>query len=169
MFEKGEYVVYGHVGICRVMGTTTMDLDGIPRDRLYYELQPEGRESGRIYTPVDNGKPVLRRIMTRDEAEALILDIPEIETLEIENDKLREEKYKECLKTCSGRELVRIIKTIHSRRSQRLKCGKKVTAVDERYMKLAEDNLYAELAMLLEIPKENVVSYISGKCAQKDA
>ncbi|MBQ8304678.1 MAG: CarD family transcriptional regulator [Blautia sp.] len=169
MFEKGEYVIYGHVGICQVMGTTTMDLDGIPKDRLYYVLQPDGKGSGRIYTPVDNGKPVLRKIMTRDEAEALISDIPEIETLEIENDKLREEKYKECLKTCNGRELIRIIKTIYSRRRQRLKSGKKVTAVDERYMKLAEDNLYAELAMLLEIPKDHVVSYISQKCGNTGA
>ena len=166
MFEKGEYVIYGHVGICQVMGTTTMNLDGIPKDRLYYELQPEGKESGRIYTPVNSGKPVLRRMMTRDEAEALISDIPGIETLKIENDKLREEKYKECLKTCNGRELVRIIKTIYSRRSQRLKIGKKVTALDERYMKLAEDNLYAELAMLLGIPRDHVVSYISSRCEE---
>ena len=40
MFETGDYVIYGHTGICQVMGTTTMDMDGIPKDRLYYVLIP---------------------------------------------------------------------------------------------------------------------------------
>ncbi len=163
MFEAGEYVIYGHVGICQVKGVTTMKLDGVPKDRLYYVLQPEGRAEGIIYTPVDNMKLVLRRMMTREEAEDLISEIPRIETLDIANDKLREEKYKECIKSCSGRELIRIIKTIYSRRRVRLQNGKKVTAVDERYMKLAEQSLYAELSMLLNIPREEMVSYISQK------
>ena len=41
MFETGEYVVYGKNGICQVMGVTTMDMEGIPKDRLYYILRPE--------------------------------------------------------------------------------------------------------------------------------
>ena len=166
MFETGQYVIYGHVGICQVLGVKTMNLEGIPRDRLYYELQPESRTSGKIFTPVDNDKLVLRRMMTREEAEDLISEIPSIEALEIENDRQREEKYKECIKSCNGREMVRIIKTIYSRRLQRQRSGKKVTAVDERYMKIAEDNLYSELSMLLEIPRDHVVSYISDKIHQ---
>ena len=33
-------------------------------------------------------------------------------------------------------------------------------------MKMAEDNLYSELALLLKIPKENMVDYISEKIAE---
>ncbi|MBQ1311339.1 MAG: CarD family transcriptional regulator [Blautia sp.] len=163
MFETGDYVIYNNAGICRVQGTTTMDLPGVPKDRLYYILEPNGKKEGKIYTPVDGMKKVLRRMMTKEEAQKLIEEIPAIEVLEIENDKLREEKYKECLKSCSSRELVRIIKTIYLRRTRRLRSGKKATAVDERYMKLAEENLYAELSMLLGIPKEGMVSYITQK------
>ena len=163
MFAAGDYVVYGRVGICQVKGTTTMEMEGIPKDRLYYVLIPDGKTEGTIYTPVDNMKQVLRPVMTKEEAEDLITSIPEIEELEIENEKLREEKYKECLKTCDGTEMCRIIKTIYSRKMKRMKSGKRVTAVDERYMKLAEDNLYSELSLLLGVPKENMVSYISEK------
>lgn len=167
MFETGAYVIYGQVGICKVKGTTTMDLDGVPNDRLYYVLEPEGRKDGTIYTPVDGMKTILRRMMTREEAEELIRSIPRIEILDIENDKKREEKYKECIKTCSSTELVRIIKTIYTRRRSRLRVGKKVTAVDERYMKLAEENLYTELSMLLGVPKEKMVDYISEQVKEQ--
>ncbi len=163
MFENGEFVVYGQVGICQVKDVTTMNMEGVPKDRLYYVLQPVSKSEGTIYTPVENSKRPIRRVMTREEAEDLISEIPQIETLEIDNEKQREEKYKECLKNSSGREMVRIIKTIYDRMSKRIAKGKKATAVDERYMKMAEDTLYSELSMLLGVPKDKMVSYITQK------
>ena len=38
--------------------------------------------------------------------------------------------------------------------------GKKVTAVDERYFNLAEGKLYGEMALALEMSKEEVKDYI---------
>ena len=72
------------------------------------------------------------------------------------------------MRTCDGVELVRIIKTIYVRRNRRLRSGRKSTAVDERYMKLAEDNLYAELSRLLGVPKEGMPDYISEKIRQQE-
>ena len=160
MFETGDYVVYGHTGICQVMGVTTMDMAGISKDRLYYILRPEGQAEGKIYTPVDNGKMVLRKVMTREEAEALIAEIPSIEILEIDDEKRREERYKECIKSCECRELIRIIKTIYLRKQERISKGKKVTATDDRYLKMAEDNLYSEMSMLLGVPKSKMEQHI---------
>ncbi len=163
MFETGEYVVYGHVGICEVKGVTTMQQEGVPADRLYYVLQPEKKSEGTIYTPVDNMRMGLRRMMTKAEAAELIEEIPSIEALDIKNDKQREECYKECLRSCDVIEMVRMIKSIYNRKIQRFKMGKKNTAVDERYMKMAEDSLYTELSILLDIPREKMVDYISDK------
>lgn len=163
MFETGDYVVYGHNGICQVMGVTTMDMPGIQKDRLYYILRPEGQKEGKIFTPVDNDKMVLRKVMKKEEAEALIAEIPLIDILEVTDDKRREEMYKECIKSCECRELIRIIKTIYLRKQERLSQGKKVTAVDERYLKMAEDNLYSELSILLGVPKNKMVEYISSR------
>lgn len=163
VFETGDYIVYGSTGICQVMGVTTMDIDGIPKDRLYYVLRPEGQRDGKIFTPVENGKLVMRRVMTQKDAEALINEIPEIETLDISDDKLREERYKECLRTCESREMIRIIKTIYLRKKDRFAKGKKVTATDERYLKQAEENLYSELSMLLGVPKNDMEQYITER------
>ena len=37
---------------------------------------------------------------------------------------------------------------------------RKVTAVDEKYMRLAEDVLHQELGTVLDIPKNQVLDYI---------
>lgn len=163
MFETGEYIVYGKTGICQVMGVTTMDMEGIPKDRLYYILRPEGETEGTIFTPVDNKKMVMRRLLTKEEAEELIDEIPDMDVLGIENEKLREEAYKECIRSCQCRELLRMIKTIRFRKRDRLARGKKATSTDEKYLKAAEENLYTELSMLLGIPKSQVDGYIGER------
>lgn len=168
MFENGDYVVYGRTGICRVVGVTTMDMAGIPKDRLYYILRPEGRSESKIFVPVDNQKLMIRKVISKEEAEALIEEIPKIEILDVVNDKLREGKYKECIQSCDCRALIRIIKTVYLRDKKRMEQGKKSTAVDEYYRRLAEENLYAELSVLLGIPKNRMESYITSKIQEKE-
>ena len=133
MFETGEYVVYGRTGICQVTGVTTMRVDGSSGEKLYYVLRPGGETDGKIFTPVEGGKQVLRGIITREEAERLIDEIPSIETLSIENEKFREDSYKKCIRTCECRDLLRIIKTIYVRKQARLSHGKKTTAFSYIY------------------------------------
>ena len=60
-----------------------------------------------------------------------------------------------------------IIKTIYIRKQARLSHGKKTTATDERYLKLAEDHLYSEFSMLLDIPKEHMADYIEQRVHQQ--
>ena len=57
--------------------------------------------------------------------------------------------------------LIRIIKTIYLRKRAREEAGRKETAVDARYFRIAEDQLYGELAVALDMSRENVESYIN--------
>lgn len=139
---------------------TTMEMEGVPRDRLYYVLAPVSQKGGKIFTPVDNEKTPMRRVLTREEATSLIDRIPEIEELWISSEKLRENKYKECMRSGDCREWIRIIKTLYLRNQERSAQGKKVTATDEKYLHMAEEYLYSELEIPLEIPKNQVEQYI---------
>ena len=47
-----------------------------------------------------------------------------------------------------------------SAEKERLAQGKKATAVDERYMKAAENGLYGELSLTLGVPREKMEDYI---------
>lgn len=166
MFAKGEMVVYGRNGICRIMDITTMKMEGVPDDRLYYIVVPV-KEGGRIYTPVDNQKIVMRKVLSREEALALIDEIPRIEALWTVNDKLREAAYKDCIKSCDCREWVKIIKTMYLRNQERALQGKRITATDEKYLRLAEESLFAELSLSLAIPKGEIEDFIINRIEKK--
>ena len=49
---------------------------------------------------------------------------------------------------------------------QRSAQGKKITSTDEKYLKMAEDYLYSELEILLEIPKSQMEQYITVRMEQ---
>lgn len=163
MFQIGEYIMYGAKGVCEVMEVTKMHREGIPEDRLYYVLRPLNVQGSRVYTPVDNDKVVMRTLITPQEVDEIIESIPEITELEVPSEKLREQTYKDCLRTGDCREFMRVIKTLRERKRDRIANGKKVTATDERYLKQAEETLYTEFAVLLKMPRENIPAYISRK------
>lgn len=161
MFEKGEYVVSGNKGVCVVEDITTLDISGVDKEREYYILKPVYVTGSTVYVPVDTADDSMRRILNREEANSLIQGIPEIPLISISNDKLLEQEYRGCMRTNDCAEWVRIIKTIYARRKKRMEAGRKVTALDAKYFRMAEDNLYGELAVSLQIPKSEVESYIA--------
>ena len=61
---------------------------------------------------------------------------------------------------------ISIIKTLYFRKKERIAQGKKITSLDERYLKATENELYSELSLILEIPKEKMEDYI---CKQLEA
>lgn len=130
MFEIGEYIVYGVKGVCRIEDITHIDISGADKDRLYYVLAPVGDGSGRIYAPTDNQKITMRKVISREEADQLIEDMPKIEQLWVPDDRQREARYKEAMNTCDYRAWVSIVKTLYIRKQERTAQGKKITALD---------------------------------------
>ena len=163
MFEKGDYIVYGSTGICVIEDITTMDMPGISKDRLYYVMTPYRQAGNKIFTPVDNPKMNLRKILSREEVLTLIDEIPSIEQIGIKEEKLREQKYKEYIRSCECKNWIKIMKTLYHRKQERISQGKKVTATDERYFKLAEENLYTEFSISLDISIQEVEEYIAKR------
>lgn len=160
VFEKGEYIVYGQNGICEVEDITNLDLGSGDEERLFYVLLPMGIKGSKIFSPVDNEKVIIRRIITKEEALHLLDEIENMEELWIVNDKLREKQYKEAMQSCDYREWIRIIKTLYLRKCERTAVGKKTTSTDEKYLRLAEQNLYGELALALEKDKSEIENFI---------
>lgn len=154
MFQVDDYIVYGGNSICKVLGIGMPTINGADKKRQYYRLQPIYKNGSIIYTPVDNEKVVMRKIISKEETEALINNIPATEILYFDDDKMREEKYKEVMHTYECTELIKIIKTSYLRKEERLAEGKKNTATDDKYLKMAEECLYGEFAISLNMPKE---------------
>lgn len=162
MFAIGQYVVCGNKGVCAVENITTLDISGVDKKRKYYILKPIYQTGSTLYVPVD-APGEMRCVMNRQEAEKLVGSIPEIPLLTITNDKLTEQVYRECMKRGSCVEWVRLLKTIHVRKQKRLLAGRKVTALDTKYFQMAEQSLYGELAVALELSRDAVGKYIAGE------
>ena len=165
MFQIGEYVVHGNDGICEVKDITQLELPGGSSNRQYYLLVPQ-KENGRIYSPVESSKVQTRKVITKQEADTLIREIPAIQAAWVENEKLRENVYKEAIKSCDLRELVKIIKNMYLRRQERISSGKKATVLDDRYFKLAEDKLYSELVFVTGKDRNQIEKQIEQQAAQ---
>ncbi len=167
MYNVNDMVVYGNQGVCEVVNIGTLSMSMVDRKKKYYTLRPVFQREAAVYVPVDNVTAVMRPVISKEEAEALISKIPDIEYAWISNEEERETQYKDALRTCDCEELVKMIKTLFKRKKTRLDEGKKVTVVDERYIRQAENQLYEELAYALGIDKKaigaRVAKSISGK------
>lgn len=161
MYKKGEYVICGNKGVCMVEDITTLTMPGVDKAREYYILKPVYMTGSTVYIPADSTRDTMRCVLSREEAMQLIGMISGIDPITTANDKQLEQEYRNCLHTTRCEDWVKIIKTIYLRKQKRLEAGRKVTAVDTKYSRLAEDNLYGELAISLEMPRENVEEYIT--------
>ena len=160
MFEKDQLIMCGGHGVCRVVDVTGNPIDRLDKVRKYYVLEPVFEKGSTVYTPVDNDKVIMRRIMNKEEAEELVENITKINTVWIQEEKNREQMYKEAIRTYDCQSLVQIIKTLYMRKQDRLREGKKVLSSDEQYLHKAEELLYSEMSLALSIPKEEVGMYI---------
>lgn len=164
MFSKGELIMYGSSGVCRVEEVATADhLSSGDKERLYYKLAPL-YGSGFIYIPVDTAV-FMRPVLTREEAEALIDQIPSIkeENCQGLDPRALAEKYRATLNTHECADLVQLIKSVYSKNQALADNGKKPGKTDQEYMKRAEGLLHGELAVALEIPVEQVEEYIRAR------
>ena len=160
MFKIGDYVVHGRNGVCKVVDITHIDISGADKNQLYYTLIPMKSEDSRIFYPVDGNKIVMRPVLTRQEAENIVSEIKDIEPMWIENDRQREARYKEAISSCDCHELICIIKTLYARNKERIAQGKRITYVDDRYLKEAKQNLHDEFAIALDMEPGQVEKYI---------
>lgn len=160
MYQIGDLIIYGSEGVCRVQEIGSPDIPAINPERTYYTLSPVYRE-GVIYIPVDTAV-FMRPVITKNEAQRLVADMPGIAETACEEKNLRflAEHYDKFIQSHSCVDLVQLIKTLYQKKQRAEKQGKKPGAVDERYMKRAEELLYGELAAVLDIPKDTVVEFI---------
>ena len=156
MFDIGEYVVYGNKGVCEVKKIGPVDIPGMSSDRKYYTLSQVYTKGSTIYVPVDKEDSGLRYVLTKDEVNELIKEIPNIKPVWIQNDKEREQQFTENIRKADTRRLVEMMIALYERRERRIADGKKATSTDERYFHAAEDILFGEIGVVLGVNKNEV-------------
>jgi CarD family transcriptional regulator len=163
MYNKGEYIIYGNNGVCMVQDF--MKSDSMGDGQLFYVLNPLSSRGSTIFSPVDNQKVFMRPVISRAEAEALIEGIPDYEDMILQDARSQEQQYKEILQMYDCTVFLRFIKALYSRKKVREAAGRRITAVDEKYLLLARDSLLNELSVALDMEVEEVDQMLEEKMA----
>ena len=164
MYQVGELILYGGTGVCRVTEIVAKKFSRTEPEKLYYVLAPL-YQSGTITTPVENGKIFTRPVISRDEAISLIDEIPNIHAEAYHNQNLQqlENHYKAELESHDCMDLLRLTMSTYQKKKEREMAKLKFGAVDRRYMERAEDLLFGELAVALDIDRDSVLSFIEDR------
>lgn len=167
MYEIGQLIVYGGEGVCRVDAIGPLEMQGVQPRTDYYTLMPVWGH-GKIFTPVDT-TVFTRPVLSREEAEALIDRIPDlpVEICENSNPRLLNEHYQTYLKSYDCTRLAMLIRAIYAKGRRAAQRGRRLGQVDERNFKRAEEMLYGELSVALDIPVDGVKDYISRRISEQ--
>lgn len=165
MYAIEDFIYYENMGICQVTDISMQRIAG--ESQLYYTLQPL-HESCVVYTPVGSDKVFTRPVISKGEAERLIDTIPSIQAEPYHNSILGRlaEHYTAALKTHDCANLIELTMSIYAKKEELEGQNRKFGAIDEKFMKLAEDLLFDELSVALDISRDEVTTYIESRVDQ---
>lgn len=152
MYKVGDYLVYKK-DVCQVK-------DIIDKDNgKYYLLVPINDSSLKIQVSINSDG--IREIITKNEVDNLIKEIPNIKIIDCD-DKAIEYEYRQILSTGTFIDLLKLIKTTYLRNKVRLDNKKKKNLRDSEYMEKAEQLLYPEIGIVLNLTFEEIKNMVEG-------
>nr|DAL91750.1 MAG TPA: Transcriptional regulator [Caudoviricetes sp.] len=168
MFSVGDTVVYGTQGVCTIKEISLLKLGRAKGE--YYILTPVAEPGSVVYVPTSNEKLLgkMRAVLSREEADALILDAVREPMPWISDDASRKVFCDDVVKNGSRRELMRLVGMLYRHREELRLQKKHFHNVDAQYLKAAERLLHDELAYALSIPTDQVSDYIHSRLAGSD-
>ena len=113
MFNKGEIVFYKNIGVCKVTDITSLDF-AMDKDQKYYVMESIFK-NGVNYVPIDQEYENIRNIISKEEAEEMVMSIKELQAKPILDMATREmsSKYEEMVNSTDPYDiLISVIITI---------------------------------------------------------
>lgn len=161
MFNIGDTVMHPGMGVCKIENIKTETFSRAMQ-RNFYILKPLYENNNTtIYVPVDSPKPILKKLITKEDIQGLIKSLKnDTDVLWVDNDLQRKELFSTIIKEGNREKLIKLIKELHERKEERQQSGKRLHISDERFLLEAEKLLHQELAYTMHIEPEEVASFI---------
>lgn len=165
MFKIGDAVFYGVHGVCRIEERSKREFCGKLCD--YYTLKPVYTSRNTVFIQVDKAAEKLRKVMQKSEVLKIIDGLCDSQSVWIDDDAKRKEIFAEIIKNGTRKDMAILIKTIFEKRKDYLEIKKKMHATDERFLEEAEKILHEEFAYALNIPREQVTSFVAKRLGKE--
>ncbi|MCC3864038.1 CarD family transcriptional regulator [Terrisporobacter petrolearius] len=160
MYKIGEFIVYGNEGVCRVDDISELSIGGSSKGKTYYTLKPM-HDNGTVFAPIDT-TVFMRPIVSYEEVHKLIEQIPSIKEIDHDDKSVRElqEYYKKLIKNHDCMDLLTIMITLRDKKKVASNNGKKLSQMDDKFMRTAQNLIENEFSIVLGIEKDDVELYI---------
>ncbi len=159
-FSIGDLIIYGENGVCRI--EDQVERVFLDEAQQCYKLMPI-YQSCVIYTPVENSNVFMRPVISDEEAMFLLNNHSSIspESYEAPSPRALSHVYDTVIKNHDCREMMGLAITLYGKKKVALSSKKKLSAVDERYLKKTEDLLFGEIAAVLNMERYELRDRIS--------
>lgn len=159
MFSKGDIVLYSSNGVCKITEITTKKIAGMKME--YYVLNPVFSSSSTLFVPTGNDSLVnkMRYVLSSDEINSVIKNNSCVFEW-IEDKNLRFENFKSIISKGDFEELVSLVRILRNHEKQQIENGKHLHISDERFLKEAEKMVSEEIAVALNVERDDAVSMI---------
>ena len=164
MYKKDELVMYGGMGVCRIVDIGKPSFVDESDHNEYYFLEPVFK-SGNFYVPIDSEKTLLRKILTKKAAKGLIDSIPTIKPDVFTTNSVQQlaQHYQALIDNHKEEDLLLLIKSVTVKEAECQKNNKKLGQIDKRFIKKAQELLYGELAAVLGVDIETIEKMVEEK------
>lgn len=167
MYQTGDRVVYGIHGVCEIVGTEEKTVD---RKKVsYFVLEPLAQREARFYIPMHNEAALakLRAVLTAEEINTLLHSDRVRDNAWIPDENQRKLRYRNLISSGDRSALLCMVRTIYQHKHAQEAVGRKLHLCDENFLRDAQKLLESEFSLVLNIPQNQVGSYIQSTLAEE--
>lgn len=160
MYQKGDLVVYGVHGVCRILDQEKRVVDR--KNVTYLVLEPLGQDSSRYLVPTHNENAMrkLRPMLTPAELAALLHSQEVRADAWNRDENARKQSYRELISSGDRAALMRMVHTLYRHKKAQTQAGKKVHLADDNFLRDAEKLLTGEISVIMDISQDDAKNYL---------
>lgn len=158
MFDRGQLVIYGGNGVCRIEDIVIRETPILGRRETYVILLSSGLTA---YVPTDSSV-YMRSLISESEALSVLEDFPSIQPKDIPatNSKALADQYRAIIGKHDLREMIALYKSLRQKLLQSVLAGKKPGTMDERFSAQALDAVLEELGAVLHRSRDELLDHL---------
>lgn len=159
MYQVGQKIVYGIHGVCCIVDLEEKKIDR--KTICYFVLEPIDQPGSRYYVPSENQAALakIRPLSTKEDLHALLTS-PLSENVWIVDENRRKQHYRELVSSVNLKAMIDMVRCLRLHRRQQMEQGRKFHQCDENFLRDAQRILSTEIAMVMEIPDDQVDTYL---------
>ncbi len=165
-FEKDQYVVYGKMGVCRVVDRQWLSF-GADKEE-YYILAPVSDSCSSVYVPCGNEMLLgrLRPLLTKNEIDDVLFSVTQTDVPWVEDRVERAVQFRTIIAGGDRRQIVRLVRCLYAKKQEKAAENKKFSTADEMILQECVRLVEEEFSLALGVSAEQVGEYIRERIGE---